>query len=492
MDNVSIYKDIAARTNGEVYIGVVGPVRTGKSTFIKKFMEKLVLPNIANGMSRERAIDELPQSAAGKTIMTTEPKFIPEEAVNVELEENVHLRMRMIDCVGYVVPGALGHFENEQPRMVVSPWFEQAVPFDVAAETGTRKVITEHSTIGIVVTTDGSISDIPREDYENAEMRVVSELKQINKPFVVVLNCVDPRSERSHQLANTLRERYEVPVVPLNCLDLEEQDICGIMSLVTNEFPVKEIDIDMPKWVSSLKKDHWLKSSVFETVGAFARNIVRMRDVPEQMYALGDCEYVKCSKRTATDLGSGVVRIMISLADDLFYRVLGEETGLDISDEASLMPCILELAHIRRQYQKIEGALKQVEATGYGIVMPSIDELHLEEPEMVKQGGKYGVKLRASAPSIHMMRADITTEVSPIVGSEKQSEDLVLYMLREFEEDPIKIWSSNIFGKSLNELVNEGLQNKLYRMPSDARVKLQETLERIINDGCNGLVCIIL
>ncbi len=492
MDNVRIYKDIAARTNGEVYIGVVGPVRTGKSTFIKKCMEKLVLPNIAGGLTRERAIDELPQSAAGKTIMTTEPKFIPEEAVSVELEENVSLRVRMIDCVGYIVPGALGHIENEQPRMVVSPWYDQAVPFDVAAETGTRKVITEHSTIGIVVTTDGSISDIAREDYEAAEARVINELKQINKPFVVVLNCVDPNSEQSHNLSQALREQYGVPVVPLNCLDLEEQDICGLMSLITNEFPVKEIDIDMPKWVSSLKTDHWLKSAIFETVGSFAKNVSRMRDVPEQLYTLGDCEYVKCARREQTDLGAGVVRVGITLGDELFYRVLGEETGLEISDEASLMPCILELAQIRRKYQKIEGALKQVEATGYGIVMPSIDELRLEEPEMVRQGGKYGVKLRASAPSIHMLRADITTEVSPIVGSEKQSEELVLYMLREFEEDPIKIWSSNIFGKSLNELVNEGLQNKLYRMPPDARVKLQETLERIINDGCNGLICLIL
>ncbi|MEG2233975.1 MAG: stage IV sporulation protein A, partial [Oscillospiraceae bacterium] len=425
-------------------------------------------------------------------IMTTEPKFIPEEAVTVELEENVSLRVRMIDCVGYIVPGALGHVENEMPRMVVSPWFDKAVPFDVAAETGTRKVINEHSTIGVVVTTDGSISDIPREDYELAEQRVINELKQINKPFVVILNCVDPKSEQSHFLAKAMREKYQVPIIPLNCLDIEEQDIVGIMSIITNEFPVKEIDIEMPMWVSSLKKEHWLKSAIYETVGSFAQNVVRMSDIAEHLFELGDCQYVKCAKRTATDLGSGKVRLAMTLKDDLFYRVLGEETGLEITDETSLLPCIMELMRIKQKYQKVEGALKQVEATGYGIVMPSIDELRLEEPEMVHQGGKYGVKLRASAPSIHMLRADITTEVSPIVGSEKQSEELVVYMLREFEEDPIKIWSSNIFGKSLNELVNEGLQNKLYRMPSDARMKLQETLERIINDGCNGLVCIIL
>ncbi len=492
MDNVNIYKDIAARTNGEVYIGVVGPVRTGKSTFIKKFMEKLVLPNIDNAVMKERATDELPQSAAGKTIMTTEPKFIPEEAITVSLAENVSLRVRMIDCVGYIVPGAIGHVENAQPRMVVSPWYEEAVPFDVAAETGTRKVIQEHSTIGVVVTTDGSISDIPREDYVAAEEQVVSELKAIQKPFAMILNCVDAGSEQSHALAAELREKYNVPVVALNCLDIDEQDITGILTLITNEFPVREIDFMMPLWVSSLKKEHWLKSAVFEAAADFAGQITRMSDVEDQLYALANCEHLRCVRRAATDLGSGRVQIALTLEEGLFYKVLGEETGLEITDETSLLPCITELVGVRNRFRKIESALQQVEATGYGIVMPTLDELRLEEPEIVKQGGKYGVKLRASAPSIHMMRADITTEVNPIVGSEKQSEELVMYLLQEFEEDPIKIWSSNIFGKSLNELVNEGLQNKLYHMPADARLKLQETLERIINDGCSGLVCIIL
>ncbi|MEG0832648.1 MAG: stage IV sporulation protein A [Oscillospiraceae bacterium] len=491
-NNVNIYKDIAARTDGSVFIGVVGPVRTGKSTFIKKFMETLVLPNIAKGMSRERAIDEMPQSAAGKTIMTTEPKFIPEESVSIELEDDVSLRVRMIDCVGYIVPGALGHIENECPRMVVSPWYDKAVPFDVAAETGTRKVICDHSTIGIVVTTDGSISDIAREDYVQAEQRVVNELKQINKPFVVLLNCVDPNSESNKELARTLRLQYDVPVMAINCLDLDEVSIKDILAVITNEFSVKEIDIDMPRWISSLKKDHWLKSSVFKAIFDYAKEIRRISDIVPKLYMVGDCEYVKAAIRKRADLGSGKVELSVTLLPDLFYKILGEETGLDITDEASLMPCIVELSRIKQKYQKISGALEQVEATGYGIVMPTIDELRLEEPEIIKQGGKYGVKLRASAPSIHMLSANITTEVNPIVGSEKQSEELVVYMLKEFEEDPIKIWSSNIFGKSLNELVNEGLQNKLYRMPADARMKLQETLERIINDGCSGLVCIIL
>ena len=492
MNNTSIYKDIAARTGGEVYIGVVGPVRTGKSTFIKKFMEQLVLPNIEDISLLERATDELPQSAAGKTIMTTEPKFIPEEAINVELEEGVSLRMRMIDCVGYIVPSALGHFEGEGPRMVISPWFEQEVSFDVAAETGTRRVINEHSTIGVVVTTDGSISDIPRDDYEIAEQRVISELKDINKPFVVLLNCVDPKSRASIELGNALSIKYNVPVIPVNCIDIDENDIKGIISIITNEFPVKQINVDMPKWISSLKKEHWLKSSVFDSLAIFASEIERMRDLPGRLYIVEDCEYVRSAVRAATDLGSGVVTIKVELQPDLFYRILGEETGLAITDEASLMSCIIELSNVRQKYQKIKGALEQVEATGYGIVMPTLEEMKLEEPEIVKQGGKYGVKLRASSPSIHMLRADITTEVSPIVGSEKQSEELVKSLLQEFEENPIEIWESNIFGKSLNELVNEGLQNKLYRMPADARMKLQETLERVINDGCNGLVCIIL
>lgn len=492
MNSTNIYKDIAVRTGGEVYIGVVGPVRTGKSTFIKKFMEKLVLPNISDAMLRERAIDELPQSAAGKTIMTTEPKFIPEEAIKVELEDSVSMRLRMIDCVGYIVPSALGHYEGEAPRMVISPWYEEEVAFDIAAETGTRKVINEHSTIGIVVTTDGSISDIPRADYECAEQQVISELKQINKPFVVLLNCVDPKCQANIELANTLGMRYDVPVIPINCLDIEEADIKGIISIITNEFPVKQINVDMSRWISSLKKEHWLKSAVFDTLAIFAAQIDRMRDVSARMYVIEECEFIRGASRVNTDLGSGIVSINVELQPDLFYKILGEETGLSITDEASLMSSIVELSQIKHKYLKIKGALEQVEATGYGIVMPTLEEMRLEEPEIVRQGGKYGVKLRASSPSIHMLRAVITTEVSPIVGSEKQSEELVKSLLQEFEENPIEIWNSNIFGKSLNELVNEGLQNKLYRMPADARLKLQETLERVINDGCSGLVCIIL
>ena len=492
MENSNIYSDIGKRTDGDIYIGIVGPVRTGKSTFIQKFMETLVIPNIESEFRKERAIDELPQSAAGKTIMTTEPKFIPEEAVKISLEGNAEMNVRMIDCVGYIVPSSLGYFENEAPRMVMTPWFDDEVPFNMAAEVGTRKVITEHSTIGIVVTTDGSITDIPRDEYEEAEERVISELKEINKPFVVLLNCVNPMSERAKNLSEQLSQKYGVPVIPLNCLDMGSADIKEIMRELLFEFPVKEIAVDMPRWINSLGKDHWLKSCVFNTIKDSAAGICHIGDVQGITKKICDCEYVSKCNVDSISLGAGSAKICVTLNSDLFYKILGEVTGIEINGEEGLMPCMIELADIKRKYTKFQGALEEVEATGYGIVMPTLDELSLEEPEILKQGGKYGVKLKASAPSIHMMKAVINTEVSPVVGSEKQSEELVMYLLKEFEENPKKIWESNIFGKSLHALVNEGLHNKLYRMPSEARQRLQETIERIINEGCNGLICIIL
>lgn len=492
MENSNIYSDIAKRTDGDIYVGIVGPVRTGKSTFIKRFMETLVLPNIESEFRRERAIDELPQSAAGKTIMTTEPKFIPEEAVTVNLDDNAKMNVRMIDCVGYIIPSSLGYFEDEAPRMVRTPWFEDEVPFNMAAEVGTEKVITEHSTIGIVVTTDGSITDIPREEYAEAERRVINELKALNKPFVVVLNSTNPTSERVKNMALQLSNEYEVPVLPLDCLDLDSDDIKKIMTELLFEFPVTEIAIEMPGWINSLKKDHWLKSDIFSTIKNSACDIKHICDTSSVTQKICQCDHINRCDIDNIDLGSGKVQMQINLNNDLFYKILGEVTGLEIENEVDLMPCMIELADIKKKYQRVESALQEVEATGYGIVMPTIDELSLEEPEIVKQGGKYGVKLRASAPSIHMMHADITTEVSPIVGSESQSEELVNYLLNEFEESPTKIWESNIFGKSLHSLVNEGLHNKLYRMPPEARQRMQETVERITNEGCSGLICIIL
>ena len=492
MDTQNIYRDIAKRCGGDVYIGVVGPVRTGKSTFIKRFMETLVIPNIQSQFAKERATDELPQPAAGRTIMTTEPKFIPEEAVKITLEDKASLNVRLIDCVGYIVPSSLGYVENDQPRMVMTPWFDKEIPFNMAAEVGTQKVITEHSTIGLVVTTDGSISDIPRKEYEEAEQRVISELQQIDKPFVVLLNCTDPKSSSAQALRTQLEERYQVPVVAANCMELEESEIRVILSDVLFQFPVREVALSMPGWVAALQGDHWLKTALYTSIREAAQPICRMGQLKPHLAQMESCEYISRVRLENLDLGSGSASVTLEVQPALFYQILGEATGLEIPDESALMPCMVELAQVKRKYDKVKAALDEVAATGYGIVMPTLDELTLEEPEIVKQGGRYGVRLKASAPSIHMMAANITTEVSPIVGSEKQSEELVHYLLHEFEESPNKIWESNIFGTSLHELVNQGLHNKLCRMPADARMKMQETIEKIINDGCTGLICIIL
>ncbi|MCM1164961.1 MAG: stage IV sporulation protein A [Lachnospiraceae bacterium] len=490
--NHSIYSDIARRTDGNIYLGVVGPVRSGKSTFISRFMNSLVIPNIRDEFRRERANDELPQSSAGKTIMTTEPKFVPEEAVAIELEDGVKMNVRLIDCVGYIVPSAIGYIENEAPRMVMTPWFEEEIPFNMAAEVGTRKVITDHSTIGIVVTTDGTITDIPRGEYEEAEERIISELNEINKPFVVLLNCSEPKSAESRALAEELCGKYGTDVIPVNCVDLDEDGIREILGAVLLKFPVREVKIRMPRWITALDKEHWLKKDVFGCIKAAAAEIVGINDVKTAAETISDCEHVKRAVAEELDLGTGSGIIDITLQNELFYRILGEATGLELNGENDLMPCMIELAGIKRKYERVRNALEEVEATGYGIVLPQMDELTLEEPEIIKQGGKYGVRLKASAPSIHMMSANITTEINPIVGSEKQSEELITYLLNDFEENPTKIWESNIFGKSLSDLVNEGLHNKLNRMPVDARLKLQETIQRIINDGCGGLICIIL
>ncbi len=492
MENLRIYKDIALRTGGDIYIGVVGPVRTGKSTLIKKFMDTLVIPNIDSKYSAERAIDELPQSAAGRTIMTTEPKFIPEEAVEVNVDDVASFRVRMIDCVGYIVPSALGYIEENAPRMVKTPWFEEEVPFNLAAEVGTKKVITDHSTIGLVVTTDGSITDIPREEYEEAESRVISELCELKKPFAVLLNCTDPMSENAQTTARQLREKHRVPVIAVNCQSITEQEIRNILATILMEFPVKSVAINLPRWLCALEKGHWLKNEMFSAIRSSTKEAEKISEVENICSCLAECRHVVSAKVAGIELGSGKIKLDVSITPNLFYKILGENTGLEIEDEAGLLRSMLELAEVKRKYDKVAAALRQVEETGYGIVMPSLDELSLEEPEMMKQGGKYGVRLKASAPSIHMMKANITTEVAPIVGSEKQSEDLVHYLLNEFEEEPSMIWESNMFGKSLHELVNEGLHNKLGRMPADARAKFQETIERVINEGCNGLICIIL
>ena len=492
MSNASIYKDITERTGGDIYIGVVGPVRTGKSTFIKQFMDKLVLPNISAEYLKERANDELPQSSSGRTIMTTEPKFIPENAAEINVGKNAVMKVRLIDCVGYIVPSSLGYIEGNEPRMVKTPWYEEAIPFNQAAEIGTRKVITEHSTIGLVITTDGSISDIPREEYAEAEERVINELKAIEKPFIVLLNCMYPQSERAVSLATELSEKYDIPVIPINCLELEENDIKHILSRILFEFPLREITVNFPKWINSLPLEHWLRADLIETIKKSSNQLSHIRDIGYFEDAFADNENVEEARVEAIDLGSGSAEVLLRVSKELFYKILAETTGLVIKDEEELMQSIADMALMKKKYMRIKSALEEVEATGYGIIMPEIEELTLEEPQIVKQGGKYGVKLRASAPSIHLMKANISTEVSPIVSSEKQSEDLVMYLLSGFEEDSVKIWQSNIFGKSLHELVNEGLHTKLMRMPQDARMRVKETIERVINEGCNGLVCILL
>ena len=492
MHKPDIYEDIAKRTGGDIYIGVVGPVRTGKSTFIKRFMDSLVIPNMDSSYSRDRATDELPQSSSGRTIMTTEPKFIPEKAVEVKLGNGCNLKTRLIDCVGYIVPSSLGYIEDNEPRMVMTPWYGDPIPFNMAAEIGTKKVITEHSTIGLVVTTDGSISDIPRMEYEEAEERVIEELNSINKPYVILLNSMYPESEHTRELAIRLSVKYGVSVLPVNCLDLTEEDIKEIIYKVLCEFPVKEIRISYPGWISALEPEHPIRNSLFTAIFESAGNISKISMLPNLAEVLSSTENVVAASYNDIDLGSGIAHLKLDIENSLFYKVLSETTGIEVADEQELMLNIIELASIKREYAKVKNALDEVEATGYGIVMPSIDELTLEEPEIVRQGGRYGVRLRASAPSIHMMKANITTEVNPVVGSERQSEDLVMYLLKGFEEDPTKIWDSNIFGKSLHELVNEGLHTKLSHMPMDARIRLGETLEKVINEGCNGLICIIL
>lgn len=492
MEDRKIYEDIALRTEGDIYIGVVGPVRTGKSTFIKRFMETLVIPGIDNVYRRERARDELPQSGSGRTIMTAEPKFVPEDAVSVTVDGGASFRVRLIDCVGYMVPGAVGQLEGEEERMVTTPWFDHEIPMTEAAEIGTRKVISEHSTIGIVITTDGTITDIPREDYLEAEARVISELKELGKPFVVLLNSAYPASDRAQAIRADIAQRYDVTCMAVNCLELGQEQIHEILKDVLYEFPLKELDLYLPPWVDALPQEHPIKAMLYAAIREGTGQLCRIRDVERAVDSFRDCEVVSQAQITSIDLGIGLSVASLELPRALFYETLSQQSGFQIGDDGDLLALLTQLAGVKAAYDKVADALKEVEETGYGIVVPSIDSLVLEEPEIMKQGGRYGVRLKASAPSIHMIRADIETEVSPIVGGEKQSEDMINYLLQEYEGDSSKIWEANIFGKSLHELVNEDLNAKLKRMPEDARAKLRETLQRIINEGSGGLICIIL
>ncbi|MBO8163017.1 MAG: stage IV sporulation protein A [Brevibacillus sp.] len=492
MERNDIFQDIAERTGGDIYIGVVGPVRTGKSTFIKRFMEQVVIPNIPSEADRIRAIDELPQSASGRTIMTTEPKFVPNQAVTVNVTEGLSINVRLVDCVGYTVEGAKGFEDENGPRMVNTPWYEEPVPFEEAAEVGTRKVIQEHSTIGIVVTTDGSISEIPREGYIDAEERVINELREVGKPFVILVNSTRPRSEETQRLRQELEEKHDVPVVALSVDQMTEQDVLLLMREVLFEFPVHEVNVNLPSWVMVLESGHWLRQNYEEAVRETVKDIRRLRDVDRVVGFFSEYDFVERAVLSGMQMGQGVAEIDLYAPDDLYDRILMEIVGVEIKGKDHLLKIMQEFSHAKREYDQVAEALHMVRTTGYGIAAPSLHEMSLDEPEMIRQGSRFGVRLKATAPSIHMIRVDVESEFAPIIGSEKQSEELVRYLMQDFDNDPLAIWNSDIFGRSLHSIVREGIQAKITMMPDTARYKLQETLGRIINEGSGGLIAIIL
>lgn len=492
MESFDIYKDIAERTQGDIYVGIVGPVRTGKSTFIKRFMDLMVIPNIENSYKKERAKDELPQSGSGKSIHTTEPKFVPNEAVEISLGEGIKFKIRLVDCVGYIVKGALGYKEGEKDKMVNTPWYDYEIPFEEAAEIGTKKVITEHSTIGLVIVTDGSITDIPREEYIEAEERVINELKLINKPFIIVLNTASPKESETTVLKEELEEKYDVPVQVMDVLNMKTSDVGSLFRRVLREFPVKEINIDMPEWIEKLECSHWLKENYMNLVKAMCKNINKVRDVKKTLDSFNEYDFLDGALINEMNMGNGTARISLNPHKKIFYKVLSEYCNSDILGESQLLNTIKEYHNAKVEYDRVADALKDVKETGYGLVAPQLVEMKLEEPQIVKNGSRYEVKLKASAPSFHFIRADIETEISPIMGTEKESEELVKSLLEQFENDPSKIWESNMFGKSLDVVVKEGLQKKLFKMPEDVQIKIQKTLEKIINEGNGGLICIIL
>lgn len=492
MTNTSIYQDISVRTDGNIYIGVVGPVRTGKSTFIKRFMDTLVIPNIESVYVQERARDELPQSGSGRTIMTAEPKFVPEEAVSLTLDGSADLSVRLIDCVGYMVEGAIGEYENGEARLVTTPWFDHEVTMREAVEVGTRKVITDHSTVGLVITTDGTIGEIERGAYVEPERRVIAELKALGKPFLIVLNSAQPDSSAAKALCASLSEEYGVTCVVKNCLTLTESDINAILGLLLYEFPVFEMEVFLPPWVDALPLSHSIKSELFGALRSATENMYKISDVSYTVSALSSCETVSGPIQPKTDLGRGRVQITVDIPRSLFYKTISEQSGLVISDDGDLMTLLTDLATVKTDYDRVRSALNDVRTKGYGVVLPTKEELILQEPEIVRRGGRYGVRLKASAPSIHMIRANIETEVSPGVGGEKSSEDIISFLLQEFEGNTGKLWESNLFGKSLYDIAGEGLNAKIKRMPEESQAKLQETLQRIINEGSVGLICIII
>ena len=492
MTNSLIYQDIARRTGGDIYLGLVGPVRTGKSTFIRRFMESLVIPNIEDVYAKERAKDELPQSGSGRTIMTAEPKFVPEEAVDVTLEGGVSFSVRLVDCVGYMVDGASGQFEDGAERMVATPWFDEEVSMSRAAEEGTRRVIAEHSTIGIVMTTDGTICGIPREGYVPAEERVVAELKAIGKPFVLVLNSAEPASEQAQALRQELAEKYGVTCVCVNCLELGASDIDELLKFALYEFPIAELGIYLPSWLDALPSDAELKAGILEGIAEAVQGMSRVRDAFGIMDALGEREDVSEAGVRSVDMGTGKVTAGLELPRNLYYETISAQSGFEIRDDGDLMTLLTHVRDIKADYDHVSQALRDVREKGYGVVMPLPGELRLEEPQIVRSGGRYSVRLKASAPSIHMMMTNIETEVTPALGGEKASEEIMGFLLQGFDGDVSRIWESNIFGKSLYDIAEEGLEAKIKRMPPSVQAKLRNTMQRIVNEGSGGLICIIL
>lgn len=492
MEKVDIFKDISKRTNGDIYLGIVGPVRTGKSTFIKKFMELVVLPNIEEEEEQSRAQDELPQSAAGKTIMTTEPKFIPNQAVSVHVDEGLDVNVRLVDCVGYAVESAKGFEDENGPRMIQTPWYEEAIPFHDAAEIGTRKVIQEHSTIGVVVTTDGTIGDFPREDFVESEKQVIEELNEVGKPFVIIINSLEPTKNDTEQLRQELQETHDVPVLAMSIESMTEHDVYNVLREALYEFPVLEVNVNLPSWVMVLNDEHWLRSTYQEAIQETVKNIKRLRDVDQIVGDFPEYEHIEAANIAGMDMGEGVAEIDLHAPDDLYDDILKEIVGEEIRGRDHLLEIMQDFAHAKKEYSQVADALKMVKQTGYGIAAPSIEDMELDEPEIIRQGSRYGVKLKAVAPSIHMVQVEVESEFSPIIGTEKQSEELVRYLMQDFEEDPLAIWESDIFGRSLHSIVREGIQGKISLMPENARYKLKDTLERIINEGSGGLIAIIL
>ena len=491
MDKFQIYKDIQARTNGEIYIGVVGPVRTGKSTFIRRFMELMVLPQIEDTNEKKRAQDELPQAAAGKTIMTTEPKFIPKDAVKIRLNTEEELSVRMIDCVGYLVEGAAGHIENEKERMVHTPWFDYDIPFTEAADIGTRKVINEHSTIAVVLTTDGSIGELKRENYIAAEARTIKELKEIGKPFVLVVNSNRPHSESTQELVKELETEYEICVTAINCEQMKRDDIDRIMQLLLESFPVSQISFWFPKWLDILSNDHYIKKDIIRTLREVISKLHSMIDVKKSVLKI-DSEYIRQLRISKMALDTGMVDFDLVIDDKYYYEIISNMIGETVEGEVQFLRIIKELVEKRNEYQKVSNACEQVAQKGYGIVLPVKEEIMLEDPEVIRQGNKFGVKIKATAPSVHMIQTDIETEIAPIVGTEEQANDLIRYMQESTGELPEGIWDINIFGKTMKQLVEDGINEKINRMTEESRDKLQTTMKRIVNESTGGLVCIII